>query len=233
MTRRTLALSGILALLLTAPGAFAAQSGADTKSDVDDILERIQREKYFLSGNFERKRDPFTFRKPQRKSPVPQQPPKPETPEKREKLAKREKPDPLLVIRAALEDATAFLAADQPKDAAAAARDGLSALERAAERIEKSRRFGLNEKLDRVRIAAERQIRRRATEGRFEKLALKLNGILYIESRPQALINADVYHEGQIVKGARIRRIERDHVVFEFEGLPFRRRLPKPDVKRG
>ena len=245
MNRRTLALTGILALLVAAPGAMAAQTKAAESADAEDILHKIRRKRYVLSGNFERKRDMFTFRKPRPKAPTPPPPPPwdPEvtdgrndgsrgTPKKPEPPAKKEF-DYEGEVRLSLKNATSFLAGDAFSEAADSAKVGLDSLVRSGDKIEETVRFELHEKLDRIRIAAERQIRRLATEKRFKDLALTVKGILISESGPRAVINAEVFGEGDFIRGALIRRIESDHVEFEYEGLRIRRSLPKPQAKRG
>lgn len=46
-----------------------------------------------------------------------------------------------------------------------------------------------------------------------------LNGIMYIEGGPRAIINNSIVEEGDAVSGANIKRIDRKSVVLEYNGV--------------
>ena len=61
----------------------------------------------------------------------------------------------------------------------------------------------------------------------FHELGVAIQGILSRESAPAAIINGDIYREGeQLENKAVVHRIEPNFVIFKFRGYKIRERLP-------
>lgn len=60
-----------------------------------------------------------------------------------------------------------------------------------------------------------------SAEGKPAAFALEgliLQGILWNAQKPLAIINEEMIREGDFVKGAHVKKIEKDHVILEAEG---------------
>ena len=66
---------------------------------------------------------------------------------------------------------------------------------------------------------------------RYTKMpTLKIEGMVWNSPRPQAIINGEIFNIGESIKGATIIEINREGVVFVFEGEKV---ILKPELKTG
>jgi hypothetical protein len=82
----------------------------------------------------------------------------------------------------------------------------------------------LDERLERIRVTADRLKTRSEIEREFKAINIDIQGIIWEPVSPIALIKGVMVREGDTVEGAVVEEIRTSEIIFNFKGVRCRRK---------